>query len=85
MVMNRETAECDVFGNKKAAEKNSSENTFIFPCDIVDDEEDAELLLYPNADKSAKLSYVAEYVAEDLSNDDLQDVGEDYPVKIALG
>lgn len=83
MVMNAKTAECDVFGNKTAALKNATAGCFIFPIDFADDKEDAELLLYPNVNKSAKLPYVADYISVD--NNDLRNVGEDYPVRIALG
>ena len=84
MVMNNETAECDVFGNKDAAKKHIENNCFIFPVDFVDDKSEAELLLYPNANNSASLPYVAEYAAEDLLNDDLRNAKEDQPIKIAL-
>ena len=85
MVMNSETAECDVFGSKNAAKKRIEKDCFIFPVDIVDDKSEAELLLYSNANGSASLPYVAEYVTEDLLNDDLRCAKEDNPVKIALG
>lgn len=84
MVMNSETAECDVFGNKNAAKRHIENNCFIFPVDFVDDKSEAELLLYPNANSSASLPYVAEYVTEDLLNDDLRCAKEDQPIKIAL-
>lgn len=84
MVMNSETAECDVFGNKNAAKKHIEDNCFIFPVDFVDDKSKAELLLYPNANSSASLPYVAEYAVEDLLNDDLRNADEDCLVKIAL-
>ena len=85
IVMNTETAECDVFGSKAAAKKNKGSGCFIFPVDFVDTNDEAELLLYPNADSNARLPYVAEYNNEDLINDDLRCAKEDNPVKIKLG
>lgn len=84
MVMNRETAECDVFGNEEAAENNLQPGCFIFPCDDVNCRKDAELLLYPNTNKQAKLSWVAEY-QKDLCNDDLETATTLDPIKFMRG
>ena len=43
------------------------------------------MLLYPNANKNPKLGWVAEYIAEDLLNDDLEIATESNPVKFMHG
>jgi len=85
MIMNRKTAECEVYGSKDVAKKNLTTDCFMFPCDDVNNKADAELLLYPNANKNPKLGWVAEYIAEDLLNDDLEIATESNPVKFMRG
>lgn len=96
MVMDKETAECEIYNSKESANKNvkiiynSKEsdnknveiNCFIFPIDIINNGNKAELILYSNAISDGTLPYVAEYVTNDLLNSDLQSATEDNPVKI---
>lgn len=84
MVMNRETAECEVYGKKSYAEKHLNDKCFMFPVDSVDHEMEAELVLYPNTNKSAELSWVAEY-KNGLWNSDLETADESNPVKFIRG
>lgn len=84
LVMNEKTAECDVFGSEKYAKKIATTDCFVFPIDFVEERDEAELLLYPNANKTAILPWVAEY-KEDIINDDLKKATINNPVKIMRG
>lgn len=84
MVMNKETAECEIYNSKESANKNVEINCFIFPINIINNGNKAELILYSNAISDGTLPYVAEYVTDDLLNTDLQSATEDNPVKIYL-
>lgn len=86
MVMDKETLECEIYNSKESANKNVKEiagiDCFIFPINIINNRNKADLILYSNAISDGTLPWVAEYVTDDLLNCDLQSVTEDNPVKI---
>lgn len=82
MVMNIDTAECDLFNTRAKAERFVAEhsNTFIIP--VIDVEYQTEVQLYPNINKTSDYSFVGE-LKEDLYTSDLLN-SIDIPVRITL-
>lgn len=83
MVMNIDTAECDLFNTRAKAEKflqENNANAFIIP--VIDVEKGVEVQLYPNADKASKYSFVGE-LRDDLFTSDLIN-SSNIPARITL-